>query len=52
MSSSCTDCSQTAPAGLRVIARLQQKGINCTSVQNPLTSPPTLLAALADEVID
>src|SRR5712672_1512311 len=22
----------------RVIARLQQKGINCTSVQNPLTS--------------
>src|SRR5271156_1917423 len=25
-------------SGSKVIARLQQKGINCTSVQNPLTS--------------
>src|SRR5260221_6614881 len=38
MSSSYTDCSETAPAGLKIIARLQQNGINCTSVQNPLTS--------------
>jgi pimeloyl-ACP methyl ester carboxylesterase len=38
MSCSYTACSQTAPAGLKVIARLQQKGINCTSAQNPLTS--------------
>jgi pimeloyl-ACP methyl ester carboxylesterase len=44
-SSSCTGSSPTGQCWSEVIARLQAAGLNCTAVQNPLTTLPDAVAS-------